>query len=114
MKFTIREIVENVRRKMNNADEERLYRAAKRLEFRIAEINNKKPPDDLLPENEISVPEFSDMYETYLLQEANLEAEDWDCYSSYGQIFNQRWKEYLETIVRNNPSPRKQFTDWRW
>ena len=47
MKFTVREIVETVRNKMNAADEKKLYEAAERLEFRIAEINNKKPPEEV-------------------------------------------------------------------
>ena len=54
------------------------------------------------------------MYEAYLLREVSLRAEDWDCYNMYNQTFEKRWKEYLEYTVRNNPAPKRQFTDWRW
>lgn len=114
MSVTIREIVERTRRKMNSADEEALYKAAERLEYRIAEINKRKPAENILPESEISAPGFDDMYEAYLLREVNLDAEDWDCYNMYSQIFNKRWEEYLAYIVRNTPAPERKFTDWRW
>ena len=114
MKITVREIVEKTRKIMNSVPEEELYDAIQRLEFKIAEINKKSIKENILPEDEISEAGFDDMYKAYLLREVSLRAEDWDCYNMYNQTFEKRWKEYLEYTVRNNPAPKRQFTDWRW
>lgn len=110
-----REIIEDVKMRGVGLEEDALYDALEVLEkdiCRYGEFEEREFGEDA----ELYAPkEYKEMYTEYLVREAALRREDWDCYNAHNTLFNAKLKEYRAYIVRNAIPKEQSFkNNWRW
>jgi hypothetical protein len=120
--MTAREVVETCKKTktFKEVGDDILYEAIKRLEIMISkftlcelpEFNKEKP---LLASGGAVSSGYGDLYEIYAKREVSFALEDWDCFERYDVLYNSRYAQLREEIVRNGSFGDKKIKqEWNW